>query len=208
MFERFMPKSIDFVDYFERHSEIIIAACREMDGLAAGTIDLEAGTSRIMKLEHEADIVAHDCMQTLQRTFITPFDRLHIHELIKGLDDVLDAVEDAASRYALYELKEPRPEMKQLTELVVKSAIAIKEAVGCLRNLKYEDKIAQTVISVHRLENDGDHVLRLALKRLFAEEKNPLLVIQWKEIFEQLEFATDRCEDVADIIEGVILEAS
>ncbi len=169
---------------------------------------IETKAARIKELEHEADKLTHSCVIALQKTFITPFDRSQIHELIRRLDDVMDSINDGASRMVLYDLQDVRLEAKQLAEVILESSKAIGQGLTTMRHLKDEKAIRDTCIKVHRLENDADEILRTALRHLFSEELHPYLVIKWKEVFEHLEKATDRCEDVADIIQGVILEAS
>jgi uncharacterized protein Yka (UPF0111/DUF47 family) len=125
------------------------------------------------------------------------------------MDDIIDAVDATTSRVALYELTEIRPEAKRLAEVLVKASQQIEVAVRSLRNLKNTRALYEKLISVHQLENEGDNILREALARLFKEEQNDaILIIKWKEIFERLERATDRCEEVANLIEKIVIEAS
>ncbi len=128
--------------------------------------------------------------------------------LIKRLDDIVDSVDAAMSRLALYELTEMRAEAVQLAEVLLKAVEEIAGALKGLRNLKNSEAISKRLIAVHRLENEGDAVLRNALMRLFQEDDRPALIIKWKEIFERLEKATDRCEEVANLIEKIVIEAS
>lgn len=170
--------------------------------------DISACVARIRELEHESDTVTHRCIKELQKTFITPFDRLHIHKLIRRLDDIADCIEEASSVISLHEITELRPEVRNQGEILLQAISTIEHGVTLLRDLKNEEEIKKVCITIHRLENEGDQALRAAIKRLFSENSGPLEVIKWKEIFEHLERATDRCEDVADIIQGVIIEAS
>lgn len=208
MFRRLLPKEVSFFDYFEQHAAIAIEACEAFLALTAGKEDHEAQAAHIKDFEHQADTLAHGCIEELNKTFITPIDRVDIHQLIKGMDDIVDSVDATASRISLYELTEMRPEGRQLAEVLVKAANEIAEALKSLRSMKRQDVIKQHLIAVHRLENEGDAILRGALTRLFKDESNPILIMKWKEIFERLEKATDRCEEVANIIEKIVIEAS
>lgn len=208
MFRRLLPREICFFDYFEKHARLTIEACEAFRALTDGQVDQAAQVARIKDIEHQADDLTHQCVDALSRTFITPIDRVDIHQLIKRLDDVVDSVDATTSRMAVYQLVEMRPEAQQLAEVLVKAAREIEVALMGLRSLKETDAIKSRLINIHQLENEGDTILRAALMRLFKEETNPILVIKWKEIFERLEKATDRCEEVANIIEKIVIEAS
>lgn len=209
MFRRLLPQETSFFDFFEQHSKLAIEACRELDAIAADPRTLGERANRIKDIEHSADNVTHQCIDALHRTFITPIDRSDIHRLIKRLDDIVDSVDSAASRMMLYEMNEVRPEMKQFTEVLITATTQIDSALGHLRHLNRQGQhIDKHCQAIYQAENDGDQILRAALVRLFKEEPNAVLVIKWKEIFERLEKATDRCEEVANIIQGVVIEAS
>jgi len=208
MLRRFLPQEICFFTYFERHGEMTIDACSEFLTLVTNPAEPVARAARIKEIEHQADDLTHKCIEELNKTFITPIDRVDIHLLIKRLDDIVDSVDAATSRLVLYELTTMRPEAVQLAEILVKAANEIAVALKGLRNLKEVKAITDRLIHVHHLENEGDAVLRTALSRLFKEEKDAVLIIKWKEIFERLEKATDRCEEVANLIEKIMIEAS
>ena len=205
---RFLPKETSFFEFFEQHCAHTAEACRKLIAMTEAGADVPSLVARIRQLEHDSDAVTHLCIRELQKTFITPFDRLHIHKLIRRLDDVADCIEEASSVINLHEIREMRPEIRSLGEILYNAIIAVSQGVTLLRDLKNEEEIKKICITIHRLENEGDQALRAAIKRLFSENAGPLDVIKWKEIFEHLERAVDRCEDVADIIQGVILEAS
>lgn len=208
MFRRLLPREICFFDYFEKHARLMIEACEAFRALAAGQVDHATQVARIKDIEHQADDLTHECVDALNRTFITPIDRVDIHQLIKRLDDIVDSVDATTSRIALYELVEMRPEALRLAEVLLKAVHEIEIALVGLRSLKETDTIKTHLIEVHQLENEGDAILRTALTRLFKEEGNAIMVLKWKEIFERLEKATDRCEEVANIIEKIVIEAS
>jgi len=208
MFRRILPREVCFFDYFEQLAVMIIQACEAFRELAEGKADNVAQSARIKDIEHQADTVTHKCIEEINKTFITPIDRVDIHTLIKRLDDIIDSVDACASRIMLYEITEMRHEALQLAEVIVRAAFELEVALKGLRNLKNTPIIEEKLISIHQLENDGDTILRAALMRLFKEEDRPIQIIKWKEIFERLEKATDRCEEVANIIEKIVIEAS
>jgi len=152
-------------------------------------------------------VIAHDALALLHQTFVTPFDREVIHRLVSGLDDVLDYLEETADRLALYEIETARPESFELARLLGQAVEQLRVGVKGLRNVKrFSNEILAACIDVNRLENEGDEVLRQALARLFREERDALVVMKWKEVFESLEEALDACEDVANLLEGIVLE--
>lgn len=208
MFGRILPRKVCFFDYFEQLAVMIIQACEAFRDLTEGKADNVEQAGRIKDIEHHADNLTHKCIEEINKTFITPIDRVDIHSLIKRLDDIVDSVDACASRIMLYEITEMRPEAMQLAEVLVKAAHELEVALKGLRNLKNAPVIEEKLIAIHQLENDGDTILRAALMRLFKEEDRAIQVIKWKEIFERLEKATDRCEDVANIIEKIVIEAS
>jgi hypothetical protein len=208
MFRRILPKEVSFFAYFEKHVALTKDACKAFLDLTEGKIDNVTQAARIKDIEHEADDLTHTCIEELNKTFITPIDRTDIHALIKRLDDIVDSVDATASRIALYELVEMRPEAKNLAEVLVKAVEELDRALRGLRKITKPADILQHLIAVHQHENEGDIILRAALTRLFKEEKDAVVIIKWKEIFERLEKATDRCEEAANIIEKIVIEAS
>jgi len=207
MFRRFLPREVCFFDYFEKHASLAVQACEALVKMTHGEAGVTQQAGVIKDIEHEADKVTHECIEVLNKTFITPIDRADVHQLIKRLDDIVDAVDATTSRIALYELAEMRTEARELADVLLKAAREMDTALKCLRNLKNVDVINAKLIAVHGLESEGDAILRTALTRLFTETE-PILVIKWKEIFERLENATDRYEQVANIVEKIVLEAS
>ncbi|MBM4265326.1 MAG: DUF47 domain-containing protein [Deltaproteobacteria bacterium] len=206
MLRRFLPREEDFFGLFERHAALTVEGAREMQRLVQGGQNARVLAARIKEHEHEADVLTHACVERLHKTFITPFDRDDIHRLITRMDDVMDYVESAAISVMLYELVEMTEPARQLADVLVRSTESVAIAVGGLKSIKQSESILQACIEVNRLENEGDEILRAALADLFRGATDPLLVLKWKEVYEALETATDRCEDVANIIEGVVLE--
>ncbi|NMC44638.1 MAG: DUF47 family protein [candidate division Zixibacteria bacterium] len=148
-------------------------------------------------------------MDALHRTFITPIDRGDIHRLIRRLDDIIDCVDSATQRMMLYEIVTIRPEFHKFTEVLIKATTGIDGAIRSLRDLKHGEKAIETwCAAIYSAEKESDDILRAALAKLFNEEKEAILVLKWKGIFERLEKAADRCEEVANIVEGIVIEAS
>ncbi|HUQ01830.1 MAG TPA: DUF47 domain-containing protein [Kofleriaceae bacterium] len=207
MFGRFLPKETSFFDFFEQHAALTVEGAKEFLSLVTTGANIDAKAKRIADIEHETDVITHRCVEALHKTFITPIDRDDIHRLITRMDDIMDFVEAGAERIALYELVTMMPDIRDLADVLVRATEKVELAARGLRNLKDPQSIIKECIDINRLENEGDQILRRAVARLFKENANdPITVIKWKEIYESLENATDRCEDVANIIEGVVLE--
>jgi uncharacterized protein len=209
MLRRLLPKETSFFEFFVNHSKVSIEAAKELNAIATNPSELEMRVKKINDLEHEADEIARGCIEALHSTFITPFDRADIHRLIRRLDDVTDSIDSAASRMLLYEMRDARPELKQFTLALIHATTHIETAVSKLPQLhKDAGEIQKACLRVYEAESEADDILRTALVRLFKEEKDALQVIKWKEVFERLERATDRCQEVANIVSGVVIEAS
>jgi len=207
MFGRFLPKETSFFDFFEQHAALTVEGTKEFLSMVSTGANIETKAKRIADIEHETDVITHRCVEALHKTFITPIDRDDIHRLITKMDDIMDFVEAAAERIALYEITVMTAEVRDLADVLVRASEQVELASRCLRNLKDPQTILKLCVDINRLENEGDQILRRAVAKLFRESSgDPITVIKWKEIYENLEAATDRCEDVANIIEGVVLE--
>jgi hypothetical protein len=206
MFGRFLPRETSFFDFFEQHAALTIEGTKEFLSMVTTGANVAAKCRRISDIEHETDTITHRCVEALHKTFITPIDRDQIHTLITRMDDVMDYVEAAAERIELYEITTMTNDVRDLADVLHRSAQQVEGAVRGLRDLKDTHATLKLCIDINRLENECDAILRRSVARLFKEEKDPIMVIKWKEVYENLESASDRCEDVANIIEGVILE--
>jgi len=191
---------------FERSSKNVLEGARLLSDLIINYIDVEGKSKRIKEIEHEGDKITHETVKKLNHTFITPIDREDIYALISKMDDVLDFIEAVSSRMFLYKVKSPTKEIHDLMEILIKSVEEIDKAVHELRNIKKPEAILNYCIEINTLENKSDVILRDAVAKLFENSTNPIEVIKWKEIYENLETAVDRCEDVANVIEGVVLK--
>jgi predicted phosphate transport protein (TIGR00153 family) len=205
---RLLPHDVSFFTHFEQQGKKTVEGCRAFLEMVENPTALESQAERVKQIEHECDEITHAVVAGLHRTFITPIDRNDIYRLITKMDDIMDMVEAAADRLALYDVREMNREVVDLARCLVDSAEHVLAAVAGIRDLDRSNGILQHCVEINRLENVADTILRGALARLFREEKNPIAVIKWKEIYETLESATDRCEDVANVIEGVLLENS
>jgi predicted phosphate transport protein (TIGR00153 family) len=205
---RLLPHDASFFAHFEHQGKKTVEGCRAFLEMVENPTNLETRAERVKQIEHECDEITHAVVEGLHKTFITPIDRSDIYALITKMDDIMDFVEAAADRLALYEIPTMTKEVGELARTLVQSAEHVLGAVSSIRDLGKPNGILQHCIEINRLENVADSILRSALARLFKNEKDPIAVIKWKEIYETLESATDRCEDVANIIEGVVLENS
>jgi len=205
---RLLPHDASFFAHFEHQGRKTVEGCRAFLEMVEDPTHLDSRAERVKQIEHECDEITHAVVEGLHKTFITPIDRNDIYTLISRMDDIMDLVEAAADRLALYDIPHMTKEVADLARCLVSSAEHVLGAVSSIRDLKRPNAILQHCIEINRLENVADNVLRGALARLFREEKDPIAIIKWKEIYETLEMATDRCEDVANIIEGVVLENS
>jgi predicted phosphate transport protein (TIGR00153 family) len=206
MFGRLLPRETSFFDFFERHAAKTVEGVKEFLALASGETDVVTAAKRIKEIEHETDVITHHCVEALHKTFITPIERDDIHRLITRMDDIMDYVEAASERIALYEISVMTAESKAMATVLLRATEEIQRALRGLRDLRNGEAIIRSCIEINRMENEADDILRSTVARLFKEERDPIAVIKWKEIYENLESATDRCEDVANIIEGVVLE--
>jgi predicted phosphate transport protein (TIGR00153 family) len=206
MFTRLLPRESSFFDLYERHMAKTVEGCQVMVQLLEDPTDANNKARLIKQIERETDEITHACVERLHRTFITPLDRYDMHHLITRMDDIMDYVEAAAERFALYELTDVRPEALEMAGVLVQATETLSLAVNGLRKTGNATVLLGHCVEVNRLENEVDALLRSAVARLFKQENDTKLILKWKEIFENLEDASDRCEDVSNIVEGVVLE--
>jgi uncharacterized protein len=188
---------------FSEMSENLIAGANTLVDLFADYRNVEAKIHEVRRIEHRGDDMTHAILTKLNQTFITPFDREDIHKLASSLDDVLDFINAAGARIVMYRITNPPPAAGELAHLILAQSKELQKAVSLLQ--KNGDILAHCV-EINRLENEADVVSRAAIARLFDEEKDPITLIKTKELIEFLELATDRAEDVADVLETVVLK--
>ncbi len=200
------PNNTDFYDLFERAATKVVEGAKLLEGLVEAFDDVSLKAKRIKDVEHEGDLITHDTIEKLNKTFVTPLDREDIHSLICSLDDILDFIEATSERLSLYNIKEIRPDALILVDILVRSTRQVQQAVGELRHLRSSDSVLKHCTEIDRLENESDFASRSAIAKLFEPNANPLEVIKWKEIYDCIENAVDRCEDAANVIEGIVLK--
>ncbi|HEX5753762.1 MAG TPA: DUF47 family protein [Archangium sp.] len=208
MLEKLMPKSDEFFDDFDAQCAVTVEGARMLHTLLSDFRDVGARVQALKDIEHKGDEVTHTAFNRLHKQFITPFDRAQIHTLLGRIDDVLDLTNAAAARIHYYEIQTTLPDATELARLLVLSAEKVQEVVAALRLIKKPEQILAGCKEIKRLETQADEVLRAGLGRLFKSGADPLTIIKWKEIYDLIETATDKCQGVANVIEGVVLEHS
>jgi len=206
MFGFLIPKEFGFFDVFDKHAALCVEGSQILLDMLGSFNEAPAKVRRLKETEHKADELTHQTVEMLHTTFVTPIDRDQIHELITDMDDIMDLIDGAARRMLLYGVKEIPSELVDLAKILKQSALEVQKAVGNLRSLKNAKSILASCVEINKLENDGDAIRDAAIAKLFKEEKDAVKVLIWKEIFGDIETAIDKCEDVANIIEGVVLE--
>ncbi|TWG79641.1 hypothetical protein L602_000600000410 [Cupriavidus gilardii J11] len=206
MFGRFMPTEGKFFEYFNQHADCAVTASRELETLINDLANAEVHARKVQATEKKADRITHDTIDLLHKTFITPLDRDEIHKLITTMDDILDLMEDVAETITLYDVTTLNDEARKLAVICVQCCELVKIAVGLLEDMGNASAILKTAQQIDQLESEADRIMRSAISRLFRDETDVKSLIKMKAIFEQLETITDKCEDVANIIEGIVLE--
>ncbi len=206
MWKFLLPKSIDFFVYFEEAVKIIKEGANELNLLYDNFDNLKVRVERIKELEHECDKITHKTLEHLNKTFICPFDREDIHSLITKMDNILDFIDAASQRTYLYKIEKPTEEGRRLVKILVSSVELVYEAIKDLKNFKKPKKILELCVEINTHENEGDVALRQGLANLFESQRDPIEIIKRKEIYENLENAIDSCEDVANVMEAIILK--
>lgn len=201
--QRFMPHDGDFFFLFQKQAENIVVGAQAFVAMLEHYTGVPEQVQRIKAIEHNGDEITHQIFRKLNQTFITPFDREDIHELCSTMDDVIDLVDAAAGRFVLYRVRDVRHGTLELSKVLAAATLEVKDAIHAMES---PDKALHHVIEINRLENESDRICRTLIAQLFEEEKNPVEIIKWKEICEVIETAVDKCEDVSNVIESVILK--
>lgn len=202
---RIFPKEIDFFEIFDKAASNLTKATSLLVSLLENFDNLEARAKEIYEVEQDGDMLTHDIMKKLNKTFITPIDREDIHALASRMDDILDLVWGGVDRMIVFKITEPTKEAVQLAKDLHRTTEVLQKTIKELRAKNYSH-VQEHCIEINRLENRIDRIFRDALGKLFDDMKDPLLIIKWKEIYEHLEDASDRCEDVANVLEGIVLK--
>lgn len=200
-----LPKEEKFFKLFKDMTENIIAGAKLLKDMLDNFDNPVESQRKIKDVEHKGDSITHEIIQKLNKTFVTPLDREDIYALASKLDDILDLIDASAARVIMYNVDSIPPEAKSLGFIILQSCQAVDKAVAMLGQ-KTNEQIFAACVEINALENEADRVSREAISRLFDEEKDPIQLIKWKEIFETLERATDKCEDAANILESVVVK--
>jgi len=184
----------------------MVKAAQVLKGLVNTWEDVKGRVDEIAQMETEGDTITHQIMEQLNRTFVTPFDREDIATLAHTLDDVTDFIYAAATRMLIYKIDHSTPRAKELADIIVQAAAEVERAIPRLRHRAELKKVLPRCVEINRLENAADEVYRSALAELFDDTADMAQVIKWREIYEHMESATDRCEDVSNVLEGVALK--
>jgi predicted phosphate transport protein (TIGR00153 family) len=201
-----LPKDDVFFDLFEKAALNSHQCALALVELFEKFDNLEARARRVKEFEHIGDELTHEVIDRLNSSFITPLDREDIHEFVCRLDDIVDRIDTAVDRVCLFKFDRPMEEARQLARCLERSTALIGEMIPLLRNMRSPEEVRVRVREVHRLESEADGIERQALVRLFENNPDPIHVIKWKNIIEVLESATDKCEDVSNVIEGIVLK--
>ncbi len=202
---KLMPRETVFFDLFEQAAANVHQGAEALAALMHDFTDVQQKAKRIKELEHAGDNLTHQIFEHLNKTFITPLDREDIHNIASRLDDVIDLIDTAVNRMLLYKIPAPTDDARGLADCLVQATQAVGDAIGKLRNLKDADAVLKLCVVIHTHENTGDRLVQHALAALF-ESHSPVDIIKWKDIYQDLETATDRCEDVANALEAVVLK--
>ena len=204
---RLMPRDEEFFDFFERAAANLHQAAVLLDRFMTEFTDVEDRARQIHNAEHSGDNFTREAIEKLNRSFITPFDREDIHLLVSRMDDALDEMDAAVARMVLYRVKEPTDDARAIGKVLIRSTELLKEIMPMLRTMKQPQIILNRCLEVHSQESEADRLEQHGLAKLF-ETSDAIEVIKWKDIYSALETATDRCEDVANVIESIVLRQS
>ena len=200
---RIIPREERFFDLFVEDAANVLGGARQLEAMLRTFDEPEARAKEIRDTEHRGDEISHDIGHRLEATFVTPFDREEIYALISGLDDVIDLIEETADTFVLYHIDAPTASAVELAAIIVKQAELLHDALIHLKGFRGLDRYW---IEVHRLENEGDRIVRAAIAALFEGERNPVEIIKWKDVYGLLESTIDMAEDVANIIERITIK--
>lgn len=198
-------KSQDFLELFDKVGANITQAATVLVAIMEHFTNLDNWAKEVHELEEDGDMLTHDIIKKLNKTFVTPFDREDIHALASKLDDILDFIWGTAERLAVFKMKEAREEAVIMSKEILTTVELVHKAIKTLKVKDYA-RMQEYCVEINKLENKMDRIFRDALGHLFDEMKDPILVIKWKEIYEHLENASDKCEDVADILESIAIK--
>ena len=206
MLFNFLPKDFNFFDLFEKQVKYAVEAAGYFKELVSKNSIDEKSIENMHRLEHEGDEVTHEILERLNKTFITPFDREDIHALAKELDDIVDMLYTIVNRLKVYNVTGGNKNLMEFASVIEESVRAVECAIKGLRNAKNMKSVTESCVEVNRLENVGDSMRDEVLAKLFETEKDPITLIKWKEIYQDAETVLDICEDVAHIVQNILVK--
>jgi len=201
-----IPRDMKFYDLFEQDTANLVVAAEKLVDLFNNYEDVEMKAKQLKDLEHRGDVITHEIIQRVHRTFVTPIDREDITLLTNTLDDVMDFIEAAGRTAFLYRIAQPTERAQQLASIVLKVAYQLNDVLPRLRHRDQFERILEQCVEINSLENEADDVHHAALAELFYDCRDPCEIIKWREIYQHMEDATDRGEDVANVLEGIVLK--
>jgi hypothetical protein len=200
---RFIPKEEKFFEMFKESAQNLLKGAEALKDLVEDYADVERKVREIKDIEHQGDVIFHRIVDRVNKTFVTPLDREDIYELVNELDNALDAIEGVSSRFFYFKIDKPTPESIQMINIVYKAAVEIKKAID---NLKTFNDLLPFCVEINRLENEADIISREMIGKLLDEETDWRRALKWKEIYGRLETAADHCEDIANVIESIVVK--
>ncbi len=206
MIFNFIPKDFNFFETFERQISFAVEAADHFAELAAKGTFGELALSKFQAIEHQGDDTAHSVIDQLNKTFITPFDREDVHALVKEIDNIIDMFNTMVNRLVIYKISGVNKNLVEFSLVIQESVHGVSSMVKGMKNLKNTKAILEACVEVNRLENVGDSIRNKVLAELFEREKDPITVIKWKEIYEDAETLLDICEDVAHVVESILVK--
>ncbi|MHC1723629.1 MAG: DUF47 domain-containing protein [Aminipila sp.] len=195
-----------FYKLFIEYAEKIVKAGEAFVDLVKNYENVEDKVSTLKFLETECDMEAHKILKALNGSFVTPFDREDIYSVTREMDDIVDSLEEVANRFLVFNVHAVKPEAVYMADMIMQCIRELEVLFKHLSEMKKNQIVREQIIEVNRIENEGDVIYRKALTKLFREEKDPIELIKWKHLFEQLEASLDSCENVANIMEGVVMK--
>jgi predicted phosphate transport protein (TIGR00153 family) len=202
----FVPKESRFFDLYEESAKNILEASNALKEMLETWQFIDSRVAEITEMEHKGDTITHQIISLLHRTFVTPFDREDIAQLAQTMDDIIDFIHAAADAMYIYKIKEPTDRARELADIIVRGADEVQKAVAGLKKRSQLKMMQERCVEINRLENMADRVYRAGMAELFDNTEDITQIIKWREIYGHLESATDRCEDVANVLEGVALK--
>jgi predicted phosphate transport protein (TIGR00153 family) len=199
-------KEDEFYALMKEFSAKIVVVSEALEDLVYHYTDVETKVENLKQLETECDVLTHKILTALNASYVTPFDREDIYDIAKGLDEIVDLMEEVANRFHTFDVRVMHPQCNVIASLIVRTVKELNTLFAHIHEIKKNSMVRDQVIEINRLENEGDTIYRSTIRDLFRNETNPIELVKWKHLFEQLEACLDACENVANTIEGVVMK--